>query len=229
MCPFGLSLKTSNSVGYISIYSLCRYLMFVMKYFVQHQEMTDTVVSTVGALVGMIPGGMILLTSGVLAVLVVRLAKKKVLVNEMYCIETLARVDVICLDKTGTLTAEIMNVHDIVPINTDRDEIMTALSSIASVDEVNATAEAVHKYTENVEPLSCRGFTPFSSETKWSGGNFENGRTYIMGAAEFVFSEKEKYTEVYQAIAMVILFNVLYSIADKEIEKRKLQPHKATA
>ena len=70
---------------------------------------------------------------------------------------------------------------------------------------------------------------PFSSETKWSGGNFENGRTYIMGAAEFVFSDKEKYTEVYQAIVMVILFNVLYSIADKEIEKRKLQPHKATA
>ncbi len=163
--------------------------MFVMKYFVQHQEMTDTVVSTVGALVGMIPGDMILLTSGVLAVSVVRLAKKKVPVNEMYCIETLARVDVICLDKTGTLTAEIMNVHDIVPINTDRDEIMTALSSIASVDEVNATAEAVHKYTENVEPLSCRGFTPFSSETKWSGGNFENGRTYIMSAAEFVFSD----------------------------------------
>ena len=77
--------------------------MFVVKYFVQHQEMTDTVVSTVGALVGMIPGGMILLTSGVLAVSVIRLAKKKVLVNEMYCIETLARFDVICLDKTGTL------------------------------------------------------------------------------------------------------------------------------
>lgn len=206
-------LKKNNSQilnSFNTIIKICSFiifpvgiLMFVIKYFVQHQEMTDTVVSTVGALVGMIPGGMILLTSGVLAVSVVRLAKKKVLVNEMYCIETLARVDVICLDKTGTLTAEIMNVHDVVPINCEQDEIMTALSSIASVDEVNATAEAVHQFTENVEPLSCRGFTPFSSETKWSGGNFENGRTYIMGAAEFVFSDKEKYAEVYRAIADV--------------------------
>ena len=220
-------LKKNNSQilnSFNTIIKICSFiifpvgiLMFVVKYFIQHQEMNDTVVSTVGALVGMIPGGMILLTSGVLAVSVVRLAKKKVLVNEMYCIETLARVDVICLDKTGTLTAEIMNVHDIVPINTDRDEIMTALSSIASVDEVNATAEAVHKYTKDTEPLSCRGFTPFSSETKWSGGNFENGRTYIMGAAEFVFSDKEKYAEVYQAIA-----DVHDTVSPTPIEDKKL-------
>lgn len=175
-------------------------LMFVIKYFVQQQAFNDTVVSTVGALVGMIPGGMILLTSTVLAVSVIRLAKKKVLVNEMYCIETLARVDVICLDKTGTLTAEIMNVHDTIPLDCEKDEIMTALSSIAHVDEVNATAEAVHAYAKDIEPLQCKHFTPFSSETKWSGGEFSNGRTYIMGAAEFVFSDKEKYAKVYQAI-----------------------------
>ena len=175
-------------------------LMFVIKYFVQQQMFNDTVISTVGALVGMIPGGMILLTSTVLAVSVIRLAKKKVLVNEMYCIEALARVDVICLDKTGTLTAEIMNVHDTIPLDCEKDEIMTALSSIAHVDEVNATAEAVHAYTKDIEPLQCKHFTPFSSETKWSGGEFSNGRTYIMGAAEFVFSDKEKYEKVYQAI-----------------------------
>ena len=175
-------------------------LMFVIKYFVQQQMFNDTVISTVGALVGMIPGGMILLTSTVLAVSVIRLAKKKVLVNEMYCIETLARVDVICLDKTGTLTAEIMNVHDTIPLDCEKDEIMTALSSIAHVDEVNATAEAVHAYAKDIEPLQCKHFTPFSSETKWSGGEFSNGRTYIMGAAEFVFSDKEKYAKVYQAI-----------------------------
>ncbi|MEE3493023.1 HAD-IC family P-type ATPase [Ruminococcus sp.] len=233
-------LKKNNSQilqSFKTIIKICSFiifpvgiLMFVMKYFVQHQELTDTVVSTVGALVGMIPGGMILLTSGVLAVSVIRLAKKKVLVNEMYCIETLARVDVICLDKTGTLTAEIMNVHDVIPIDCERDEIMTALSSIASVDEVNATAEAVHKYTENIEPLSCRGFTPFSSETKWSGGNFENGRTYIMGAAEFVFSDKEKYAEVFQAIANVhdtvrilVLARSSNPIEDKKLPE-ELQP-----
>lgn len=175
-------------------------LMFIMKTLVQHQAFNDTVVSTVGALVGMIPGGMILLTSTVLAVSVIRLAQQKVLINEMYCIETLARVDVICLDKTGTLTAEIMNVHEVVSLDSETDEIMTALASIAWVDEVNATAQAIRTYTKETEPIPCRGFTPFSSETKWSGGNFANGRTYIMGAAEFVFSDTEKYAEAYRQI-----------------------------
>lgn len=203
-------LKKNNSQilrAFKTIIKICSFiifplgiLMFVIKYYVHQQPLTDTVVSTVGALTGMIPGGMILLTSTVLAVSVIRLAHKKVLVNEMYCIETLARVDVLCLDKTGTLTAEIMNVRDVIPIGCEKDEIMTALASIASVDEINATAEAIHRYTEEIEPLSCRGFTPFSSETKWSGGNFENGITYIMGATEFVFSDKEKYAEVYRQI-----------------------------
>ena len=199
-------------------------LMFAIKFFVRHQALSDTVVSTVGALVGMIPGGMILLTSTVLAVSVVRLARKKVLINEMYCIETLARVDVICLDKTGTLTAEIMNVQDVVPIGCERDEIMTALASIASVDEINATAEAVHAFTKDVEPLQCRQFIPFSSETKWSGGNFSNGRTYIMGAAEYVFSDKEKYAEVYRAIdkvkdtvRMLVLARAVTPVKEKEL------------
>ena len=201
-------------------------LMFVIKYLVHHQALSDTVVSTVGALTGMIPGGMILLTSTVLAVSVIRLAKRKVLVNEMYCIETLARVDVICLDKTGTLTAELMNVEDALPFDCDKDEIMTALASIASVDEVNATARAIKEYTEGIEPIPCRGFTPFSSETKWSGGNFANGRAYILGAAEFVFSDKEKYAEVYRkideisdAVRMLVLARAFSPIENKALPR----------
>ena len=178
-------------------------LLFAVKYFVHHQPLNDTVVSTVGALTGMIPSGMILLTSTVLAVSVIRLAKKKVLVNEMYCIETLARVDVLCLDKTGTLTAEKMTVSDVIPLNCERSDAMTALASIASVDEVNATAQAIGSFTKDTSPLSCLAFTPFSSETKWSGGNFSNGKAYIMGAVEFVFSNKEKYAEVYRAIEAI--------------------------
>ena len=168
-------------------------MLFVSKYFIHQESIQDTVLSTVSALVGMIPGGMILLTSTVLAVSVIRLSRKKVLVNEMYCIETLARVDVICLDKTGTLTADSMNVHKIINLNTNDDKIQKALASIvAASDEINATLQAVSDYTQGVEPVKCKKFIPFSSETKWSGGTFENGKTYIMGAAEFVFSDKEK-------------------------------------
>ena len=179
-------------------------LLFVSKFFIHHQAFQDTVVSTVGALVGMIPGGMILLTSTVLAVSVIRLAKKKVLVNEMYCIETLARVDVICLDKTGTLTAEKMNVEKIINLNTNDDKIRRALASIvAASDEINATLQAISDYTDGAEPVACKSFIPFASETKWSGGMFENGKTYIMGAAEFVFSDKEKYAEIYDHILQI--------------------------
>ena len=176
-------------------------MLFVSKYFIHHESIQDTVLSTVSALVGMIPGGMILLTSTVLAVSVIRLSRKKVLVNEMYCIETLARVDVICLDKTGTLTADSMNVHKIINLNTNDDKIQKALASIvAASDEINATLQAVSDHTQGVEPVKCKKFIPFSSETKWSGGSFENGKTYIMGAAEFVFSDKEKYPEIYDNI-----------------------------
>ncbi len=176
-------------------------LMFCNYYFWHNGSLQKSVMDTVSALVGMIPGGMILLTSTVLAVSVIRLAKKNVLVNEMYCIETLARVDVICLDKTGTLTADCMNVHKIINLNTNNDKIQKALASIvAASDEINATLQAISDYTQGVEPVKCEKFIPFSSETKWSGGNFENGKTYIMGAAEFVFSDKEKFREIYENI-----------------------------
>ncbi len=176
-------------------------LLFCSSYFFRGNTMQDSVVSTVGALVGMIPAGMILLTGSVLAVSVIRLSRKKVLVNEMYCIETLARVDVICLDKTGTLTADKMNVHQVINLNTNDDKIKTALASVvAASDEINATLQAVSDYTQGITPVECTHFVPFSSETKWSGGSFANGKTYIMGAAEFVFSDKEKYPEIYENI-----------------------------
>lgn len=178
--------------------------LFVSKFWIQNESVQSAVVSTVGALVGMIPGGMILLTSSVLAVSIIRLSQKSVLVNEMYCIETLARVDVLCLDKTGTLTADAMSVHKVINLNTNMDKIHTALASIVdSSDELNATLQAISEYTKGVTPVKCKRFIPFSSETKWSGGTYENGKTYILGAAEFVFSDKEKYAEIYEKINQI--------------------------
>ncbi len=175
-------------------------LLFVSKFFIHSGGIQNSVVSTVAALVGMIPSGMILLTSTVLAVSVIRLSRQKVLVNEMYCIETLARVDVLCMDKTGTLTAESMNVIDVIPFNNSIEEIKTALSSVYNASEdKNATIQAIGDYTASVGAIPCESFVGFSSETKWSGGRFGNGKTYIIGASEFVFSDKEKYKEVFDA------------------------------
>lgn len=174
---------------------------FVRQFGILDGNMQKAVIYTVAALLGMIPKGMILLTSSVLAVSVIKLSSKKVLVQEMYCIETLARVDVLCLDKTGTLTADKMNVDDVISLNHSEDEIKTALSSIVdSSDEINATLYAIKEFTDGVTPIKCDTFIPFASETKWSGGNFSNGDSYVIGAAEFIFKDREKYKNVFSKI-----------------------------
>lgn len=179
-------------------------IMFISKYFWYHESLKVATETTVGALVGMIPGGMILLTSTVLAVSVIRLAKEKVLVNEMYCIETLARVDVLCMDKTGTLTSETMNVENVIGFGTDSSEIKRMLASIAAASaDVNATLQAISDYTEGSETVACTNFVPFSSETKWSGGCFANGKSYVIGAPEFVFPDENRFPQIRETISGV--------------------------
>ena len=200
-------------------------LLFVSKFFIHGGTIQSSVLSTVAALVGMIPSGMILLTSTVLAVSVVKLSRQKVLVNEMYCIETLARVDVICLDKTGTLTAESMNVTDVLTFDNSLEEIKLALSSIYSVSEdKNATIQAIGDYIEGTKPVSSEFFHGFSSETKWSGGKFSNGKTYVIGASEFVFKDKEKYKEVFDKINEIndTVRILALAVSNNEIQNGKL-------
>ncbi len=200
-------------------------LLFVSKFFIHGGTIQSSVLSTVAALVGMIPSGMILLTSTVLAVSVVKLSRQKVLVNEMYCIETLARVDVICLDKTGTLTAESMNVTDVLTFDNSLEEIKLALSSIYSASEdKNATIQAIGDYIEGSKPVSSEIFHGFSSETKWSGGKFANGKTYVIGASEFVFKDKEKYKEVFDKINEIndTVRILALAVSDNEIQNGKL-------
>ena len=195
-----------NSFNFII--KLCTFVMFPIGIFfffnqlgIENGNIQQTVISTVAALIGMIPKGMILLTSSVLAVSIIRLSRRKVLVQEMYCIETLARVDVLCLDKTGTLTADSMDVTDVIGFGASDDEIKTVLSSIVCAsDEINATLDAIKAYSKEAAPIKATEFYQFSSETKWSGGCFDNGKTYILGAAEFVFKDREKYKEVFNKV-----------------------------
>ncbi len=178
--------------------------LFISQFFAGGGNMQEAVIKSVGLLLGMIPKGMILLTSTVLAVTVINLASKKVLAQDLYCVESLARVDVLCLDKTGTLTADRMNVYEIIPFESTIEEINTALSSIAeSSADVNATLLAIEEYAKTAVTVKCRSFVPFSSETKWSGGNFEDGNAYVIGAAELVFSDRQKYSEVYEKIGEI--------------------------
>ena len=152
----------------------------------------EIVLRSAGALVGMIPEGLILLVSVSLAVAAMKLAKKKVLVQELYCVETLARVDVLCFDKTGTITTGNMNVVEI------DDEVAEKLSSyLAYFDDENATSKALKKYLTCEKQWDVEELGAFSSKNKYSFIKLQNGGTYFFGAYEFLgfSSEMDGYYE----------------------------------
>lgn len=155
-----------------------------------------TVTKTAGALIGMIPAGMFLLTSMALAVGVIRLAKHKTLVQELYCIEMLARVNVLCLDKTGTITDGTMKVKEIIEINKPKnpnlqfDTIMGCM--LSSLDDNNQTSIALMNRFELSYDLKTKAKVPFSSSRKMSAVTFEDEGTFIMGAPEYVYNGKSK-------------------------------------
>lgn len=187
-------------------------VLFAREFFAMHLPMNEAILSTVAALVGMIPEGLILLTSTVLAVAVVRLAQSKVLVQQLYCIETLARVDTLCLDKTGTITTGAMVVAAVETVGTAHtDEVECALASLVVSDEDrNETAQAIAVYCneKQVRPLAVKRAVPFSSDKKWSGVVCE-GKAYVMGAGRFVlgdaYGQVEAQANELAATARVIL------------------------
>ena len=152
----------------------------------------EIVLRSAGALVGMIPEGLILLVSISLAVAAMKLAKKKVLVQELYCVETLARVDVLCFDKTGTITTGNMNVVEI------DDEVAEKLSSyLAYFDDENATSRALKNHLTCKKQWDVEELGAFSSKNKYSFIKLKNGGTYFFGAYEFLgfASEMDEYYE----------------------------------
>lgn len=185
--------------------------LFCVKCFLHKNELAPTVVTVLGNIIGMIPSGLVALTSAVFCVSVVRLSKRNALAQDLYCSETLARVDVLCLDKTGTITEGKMEVAEVVEKRADADSIKGYLSSISkSLRDANPTAEAVRDYIsdyKNEAPISD-DVVPFSSARKWSGVNFAD-YSLVMGATEFIFGNlsEELKTEIeeYSARGMRVI------------------------
>lgn len=152
-----------------------------------------SVISTTAALIGMIPEGLYLLTSVALAVSVVRLAKKKTLVQELNCIETLARVNVMCVDKTGTITEDAMSVSQVIPLQpkqADQQTITEILSAFyKATRDVNQTAAAMKAHFTGRPGWKADKVIPFSSATKWSAASFAEQGVYVVGAPEFILQE----------------------------------------
>ena len=152
----------------------------------------EAILSSVSAVLGMIPQGLVLLTSTVLAIATTRLAIKGVLVQQSYCVETLARVDTLCLDKTGTITSGEMEVAHVGPVAGVSDtDVAQAFCQVAHANDsdVNETAKALLAYCEANGVTSAEKVArpvAFSSARKYSGCVLEGGRALVMGAAQFV-------------------------------------------
>ena len=158
------------------------------------RSVSDGVVATVASLIGMIPEGLYLLTSMALAAGVVRLAQKKTLVHDMGCIETLARVDVLCVDKTGTVTENKMAVEDVIPLCPDRfeeEDIRLIMADyVAAMRADNDTMAALRKYFTGKVTQQAIKAVPFTSAKKFGGVSFHEDETYLLGAPDVLLGER---------------------------------------
>lgn len=168
-------------------------LMFIKQYVILHATLDDAILQTAASMIGMIPEGLFFLTSISLAVGVMNLLRHKTLVQELACIESLARVDTLCLDKTGTITEGIMQLVDIIPLeHLNIEEIIGNLVRV--LDDENATIQAIRNTIQTQETMSLCHVIPFSSERKYSGAKFVE-HTYLLGAYEYMDVVKDKHVE----------------------------------
>lgn len=168
-------------------------LLFVQQYVFLNTSLSESIVSMVAAVIGMIPEGLYLLASITLVVSMIRLASQKVLVHDMKCIETLARVNVLCVDKTGTITENNMQVNGVVPMEGYDSAKMPDLKELLSdfvkeMSEDNITIEAMKQFFQMPSQRKAVSVIPFSSVCKYCGAVFSD-EVYVLGAPEFILRE----------------------------------------
>jgi len=168
------------------------FILFFHEFKALDLGLLESAESTVSALVGMIPEGLYLLTSIALAASSLKLSQEKVLVQDMNCIETLARVDVLCVDKTGTITEPVMEVSNVIPLSTDPPEYLDQLlcSIYGGSEPENDTARALNEmFNARTDWVRVRQI-PFTSQTKWSATIFRDHGAFLVGAPEFIMGER---------------------------------------
>lgn len=208
-------------------------LLFGQQFFFSGASFSKSITSMVAAVIGMIPEGLYLLASVALVVSVMRLASKKVLVHDMKCIETLARVNVLCVDKTGTITENTMEVNGEIPMDGYDSQSMAPLKQIISdfasaMSSDNITMKAMKDYFNKPSGRKAMSVSPFSSQFKYSGAAFEDG-SYVLGAPEFVLTEDyDNYREQIEQYSSegyrVLVFGIYDGVIDGKALTGKVTP-----
>lgn len=192
-------------------------LLFLNQYMIIKSDLSDSIINTVAALIGMIPEGLVLLTSSVMAVSIIRLSKYKVLVQQLYCIETLSRVNVICLDKTGTITTGNMKVYDIIPNKISKTEFTQIMEKITNtLDDDSNTFKALREKFKTSKKFTITDKIDFSSTRKFSAVNIKDDASYYIGAYEYVIKDTqrdysliENYQNDYRILAVCKNYDIL--------------------
>ena len=170
-------------------------ILFIQSYFIRETILPDSVIATAAALLGMLPKGLVLLITIALESGVIKLAKKEVLVQELYSIESLAHIDTICLDKTGTITQGKMKVSEVKLYNETIlpkpfNDMMIAF--VNGMDDTNSTFRAIKNHFKGDTTFEKIDNVPFSSERKWSSISFKEEGSIIVGAPERLFEKTDK-------------------------------------
>ena len=227
-------LKALNKI--ILVMGILTVVIGVSLFFIQYLrtglDYETSIRKTAGAMIGMIPSGLYLVTSVALAVGVLRLAKNNVLVQELYCIEMLARVDVLCLDKTGTITDGTMNVRNVIDYdiigNLSTKDIVSAM--LNATNDQNLTNVALENKFGRAKRIKHTDIIPFSSQRKYSAVTFDGIGTIVLGAPEFVLKANYKFVAAdvnkaaKEGYRVLVIAHTNEAIKDGALPKVELEP-----
>ncbi len=229
-------LKTLNNI--IKFMAVIVVVVGTLLFFSQYEKFSgnldyvSSVRKTAGAVIGMIPSGLYLLTSIGLAVGVIKLSQNQVLVQELYCIEMLARVNVLCLDKTGTITDGTMSVKNVIDYNSiggmSTKNIISAI--LNATNDENLTSKALEDAFGRGKRIKAKAVIPFSSQRKLSAVTFEKIGTFVLGAPEFVMTKNYRLIEndvlagATQGYRVLAIAHTQESIEDDKLPKVELSP-----